>query len=163
MEKSDISLPLEDSTEEEVEESDDEMSKSKLEGFLLNLWKSLSPTTEESDIKSKWYAFIFKQYKKTYLHVGRAIQHFLVDENGKIEYLQIDCLKRHIVSGTVLQSTPEHLPHNIYLCATHNIINGLLKMIPLRNNRWNVIDYEKVKEMLSKIVSIDCKELYENI
>ena len=163
MEKKDISLPLEDSTEEEVEESDDEMSKSKLEGFLLNLWKSLSPTTEESDIKSKWYAFIFKQYKKTYLHVGRAIQHFLVDENGKIEYLQIDCLKRHIVSGTVLQSTPEHLPHNIYLCATHNIINGLLKMIPLRNNRWNVIDYEKVKEMLSKIVSIDCKELYENI
>ena len=95
--------------------------------------------------------------------MGRAIQRFLVDENGKIEYLQIDCLKHHIVSGTVLQSTPEHLPHNIYLCATHNIINGLLKMIPLRNNRWNVIDYEKVKEMLSKIVSIDCKELYENI
>ena len=95
--------------------------------------------------------------------MGRAIQRFLVDENGKIEYLQIDCLKRHIVSGTVLQSIPEHLPHNIYLCATHNIINGPLKMIPLRNNRWNVIDYEKVKEMLSKIVSIDCKELYENI
>ena len=36
-------------------------------------------------------------------------------------------------------------------------------MIPLRNSRWNVIDYEKVKEMFSKIVSIDCKELYENV
>ena len=163
MEKNDISLPVEDSTEEEVEESDDEMNESNLEEFLLNLWKSLSPPTEESDIKSKWYTFIFKQYKKKYLYVGKAIQRFLVDENGKIEYLQIDCLKRHIVSGTVLQSTPEHLPHNIYLCATHNIINGLLKMIPLRNNRWNVIDYEKVKEMFSKIVSIDRKKLYENI
>ena len=49
------------------------------------------------------------------------------------------------------------------LCPAHDIINGLLKMIPLRNIRWNVIDYEKVKEMFSKIVSIDCKELYENV
>ena len=36
-------------------------------------------------------------------------------------------------------------------------------MIPLRNNRWNVFDYEKVKEMFSKTVSIDRKKLYENI
>ena len=41
MEKNDISLPLEDSAEEEVEESDDEMNESNLEEFLLNLWKSL--------------------------------------------------------------------------------------------------------------------------
>ena len=52
MKKNDISLPLEDSTEE-VEESDDEMNESNLEEFLLNLWKSLSLLTEESDIKSK--------------------------------------------------------------------------------------------------------------
>ena len=95
--------------------------------------------------------------------MGSAIQRFLVDENGKIEYLQIDCLKRHIGSGTVLESIPEHLPRDIYLCPTHDFINGPLKMIPLRNNRWNVIDYEKVKEMFSKIVSIDRKKLYENI
>ena len=74
MEKNDISLPLEDSTEEEVEESDYEINESNLEKSLLNLWKSLSPPTEESDIKSKWYAFIFEQYKKKYLYVGRAIQ-----------------------------------------------------------------------------------------
>ena len=36
-------------------------------------------------------------------------------------------------------------------------------MIPLRNNRWNVIDYEKVKEMFSKIVSVDRKELYGSL
>ena len=36
-------------------------------------------------------------------------------------------------------------------------------MVPLHNNIWNVIDYEKVKEMFSKIVSIDCKELYGNL
>ena len=41
MEKNGISLLLEDSTEEEVEESDDEMNESNLEEFLLNLWKSL--------------------------------------------------------------------------------------------------------------------------
>ena len=64
MEKKDISLPLEDSTEEEVEESDDEMNESNLEEFLSNLWKSLIPSTKESDIKSKWYAIIFEQYKK---------------------------------------------------------------------------------------------------
>ena len=150
MEKKDISLPLEDSTEEEVEESDDEMNESNLEEFLSNLWKSLNPATEESDIKSKWYAFIFEQYKKKYLYVGRAIQRFLVDENGKIEYLQIDWLKRHIGSGTVLESIPEHLPHDIYLFPAHDIINGSLKMIPLRNSRWNVIDYGKKKKSFQK-------------
>ena len=96
------------------------------------------------------------------MYLGRAIQRFLVYENGKIEYLQNNCLKRHIGSGTVLESIPEHLPHNIYLCPAHDI-NGLLKMIPLCNNGWNVIDCEKVKEMFSKIVSIDRKELYENV
>ena len=81
MEKNDISLPVEDSTEEEVEESDDEMNESNLEEFLLNLWKSLSPPTEESYIKIKWYAFIFEQYKNKYLYVGKAIQRFVTDEN----------------------------------------------------------------------------------
>ena len=95
--------------------------------------------------------------------MGIAIQHFLLDENGKMEYLQIDCLKRQIGSSAVLESIPEQLPHDIYLCPAPDIINGLLKMIPLCNNRWNVIDYKKVKEMFSKIVSIDCKELYENV
>ena len=154
---------MEDSTEEKVEESDDEINESNLEESVLNLWKSLTPLTKESDIKSKWYAFIFEQYKKKYLYVGRAIQCFLVDENGKIEFLQINYLKCHIGSGTVLQFIPEHLPHNIYLCPAHDIINGPLKMIPLHNNRWNVIDYEKVKEIFSKIVSIDRKKLYENV
>ena len=36
-------------------------------------------------------------------------------------------------------------------------------MTPLRNNRWNAIDYGKVKEMFSKILSIDRKKLYENV
>ena len=81
MEKNDISLPVEDSTEEEVEESDDEMNESNLEEFLLNLWKSLSPPTEESYIKIKWYVFIFEQHKNKYLYVGKAIQRFVIDEN----------------------------------------------------------------------------------
>ena len=37
-------------------------------------------------------------------------------------------------------------------------------MIPIGNNRWNVTDYEKVKEMFSKkVFSIDRKELYGNL
>ena len=95
--------------------------------------------------------------------MGRAIQRFLVDENGKIGYLQIDCLKLHIGSGTVPESVPEHLPRDIYLCPVHNIMNGLLKMIPLRNNRWNVIDNEKVKKIFSKIFSVGHKEFYGNV
>ena len=46
--------------------------------------------------------------------MGRAIQRFLVDENGKMGYWQIDCLKLHIGSGTKLESVPEHLPRDIY-------------------------------------------------
>ena len=91
MERNDILLPMKESTEEEVKQSDDDKKENNSEDFLLNLLKSLSPLMEESDIKSKWYAFIFKQHKKKYLHLGRIIQSFLVDETGKIEYLQIDC------------------------------------------------------------------------
>ena len=91
MERNDILLPMKESTEEEVEQSDDDKKENNSEDFLLNLLKSLSPLMEESDIKSKWYAFIFKQHKKKYLHLGRIIQSILVDETGKIEYLQIDC------------------------------------------------------------------------
>ena len=97
------------------------------------------------------------------MYVGRAIQRFLVHENGKIGYLQIDCLKLHTGSGTVLESVPEHLPSDIYLCPVHNVIHGLLKMIPLRNNRWNVIDNEKVKKIFSKIFSVGHKEFYGNV
>ena len=160
MEKKDISLPLEDSKEEEVEESDDEMNESNLEEFLSNLWKSLNPATEESDIKNKWYAFIFEQYKKKYLYVGRAIQRFLEDKNGKIEYLQIDWLKRHIGSGTVLESIPERLPRDIYLFPAHDIINGPLKMIPLHKHSFPL---QKKKEMFSEIASIGPKELCEDV
>ena len=64
------------------------------------------------------------------------------------KYLQIDCLKHHIVSDTVLESILEHLPHSTHLCHAHDIMNGPLKRIPLRNNRWNVINYEKVKFLL---------------
>ena len=64
MEKNDISLPLQKLTDKEVEESDDEMNEINLEEFLSNLWKSLIPSTKKSDIKSKWYAIIFEQYKK---------------------------------------------------------------------------------------------------
>ena len=63
MVKNDISLPLEDSTEEQVEEGDDEINESNLEEFLLILWKFLSQPTEESDIKSR-YTVIFEQYKR---------------------------------------------------------------------------------------------------
>ena len=64
------------------------------------------------------------------------------------KYLQIDCLKHHIVSDTVLESILEHLPHSTHLCHAHDIMNGPLKRIPLHNNRWNVINYEKVKFLL---------------
>ena len=91
MERNDILLPMKESTEEEVEQSDDEKKGNNSEEFHLNLLKSLSPLMEKLDIKSKWYAFIFKQHKKKYLYLGRIIQSFLEDETGKIEYLQIDC------------------------------------------------------------------------
>ena len=91
MERNDILLPMKESTEEEVERSDDEKKGNNSEEFLLNLLKSLSPLMEKLNIKSKWYAFIFKQHKKKYLYLGRIIQSFLEDETGKIEYLQIDC------------------------------------------------------------------------
>ena len=86
-----------------------------------------------------------------------------MDENGKVAALQIDCLKRHVGSCTILDSIPEHLPRDIYIYPAHNIINGPLDIVPMRNNRWIVVDYERIKDFFEVVILIDSEKIYNEL
>ena len=154
-----LSSVMEETTEEEIESSEDEVEEN-LENYLLKIWKSLSPPTKEADIKGKWYAIIYEQGKKKYLYIGRVLQRFSIDENGVINFLQIDCLKQHLGSGNILESIPAYLPRDVYMCPVHDIIDRPLKVIPVKNHKWHVVAYEKIKKRYQEMIKIDGQLLY---
>ena len=88
---------------------------------------------------------IYEQGNKKYLYLGRAFQRSLIDEDGVIDFLQIDCLKRHVGSGNILQSVPVPLPPDVYMCPAHDIIDGPWKVIPVKNHKRDVVAYGKIK------------------
>ena len=60
-------------------------------------------------------------------------------------------------SGTILECVPEHLGHDISIFPLYNI-TGLLEVLPMKNYKWNVTDYEKVKEVFKECEQIDRQE-----
>ena len=61
-------------------------------------------------IIGKWYAVIFQSKRNKRLYIGKVLHHFLFDENGGVESLEIRCLKPKVGHGTILEVTPSHLP-----------------------------------------------------
>ena len=154
-----LSSVMEETTKEEIESSEDEVEEN-LENYLLKICKLLSPPTKEADIKSKWSAIIYEKGKKNYLYIGRALQRFLTDENGVIHFLQIDCLKQYVGSGNILESVTAYLQRDVYMCPAHDIIDGLLKLIPVKNHKWDVVAYEKLKKHYQEMMEIDHELLH---
>ena len=72
------------------------------------------------------------------------------DENGNPYAVEVESLKLKVGSGTMLESVPEHLGRNISIFPLHNIIAGPLEVLPMKNNKWNVTNYENVKEVFKE-------------
>ena len=48
--------------------------------------------------------------KSTKLYTGRLLRQILLEEDGKVESIEMCCLKPKVGNGTVLEDTPDHLP-----------------------------------------------------
>ena len=46
------------------------------------------------------------------------------------------------------------------MCPGHDIINGPLKVIPVKNYKWDVAAYEKIKKRYQEMMKIDRELLY---
>ena len=126
-----ILVPLDDSEDEAFPEPMDVLVNND-ETALKELWKSLSPPASEESIAQKWYGVIYDGKKKSHLYVGKATRRFLDDVDGPVEGIEFDCLKPHVGTGTILLSVPEHLQRDVDIFPLRNIIDGPLKVIPLK-------------------------------
>ena len=156
---------IEEETEEEIIESEEEVSSVEKsdEERLKDLWESLSPPISESEVTQKWYGVVYEQQKKNYLYVGKALRRFLVDADGPVTSIQIECLKQHVGTEPILEWIPPHLPRDIYECPIYNIIEGPLVVAPLKGDKWHVPDYTNLKEILKKTVKLDRKKIAESL
>ena len=69
-------------------------------------------------------------------------------------------------SGTVLESVPAHLGRDIFIFPLYNIIAGPLQVLPMKEmecHKWNVTNYEKVKEVFKECEKIDRQDILNRI
>ena len=94
---------------------------------LKNRWES---------IKGKWYGVNYKgsKGKKPMLYVEKLLNRFLVDKDGPVESLLMECLQPKVGSGNDLK----HLP-DIDNFPVKNIICGPLEVIPKEQDSENIL------------------------
>lgn len=130
---------------------------------MVSTWKKLSPPVIEKDIIGKWFAGIYETKKVNYLCIGRLLKRFLDDENGDVNSVEMRCLKPKIAgSGTVMEDTPDHLP-DIGIFKIYNIIDGPLKVTPLRGKKWDIPNYEKINHFFQEASTLDRVSLKNSV
>ena len=126
---------------------------------LVSFWKSLNPPKKEEELVQKWYGCIYRSKKKDHLYVGKAVRHFLSDNNGVVTGLEVECLKPHVGTDNILESVPDHLGHDVDIFEVHNIIDGPLDVIHLKSGKWEIPSYQNLKERFARCIKIDRKTL----
>ena len=84
------------------------------------------------------------------LYIGRLLRRFLLEEDGKVESIEMRCLNPKVGSGTVLEDTPDHLP-NIGVFKIYNIIAGPLKV--------DIHNYEAVHDLFRDVSDLNRLEI----
>ena len=119
-------------------------SSHECKSFLRNLWDGLTPPIPEEDLIGGWYAGMFFQpgKKKGTLCVGRITKRFLLDSNGPVEKLEMDCLKPAFgPSSTNLEEFPAHIGKDYGLFKSFNMIAGPLQLSYKEGGKWSFPKY----------------------
>ena len=128
----------------------------------MELWKSISPPNPESDVIQKWHGVIYQEGKKSKLYVGKALNRFLEDENGKVSEILIDCLIPPVGTSNIHESVPENRDRDVAPFKLHDII-GQIDVEPLPKRKWRVPLYDDLKKSYAKVVDIDRSLLASSI
>ena len=77
--------------------------------------------------------------------------------------LEVQSLTLKVRSDTILESVPEHLGCDMSIFPLYDIIAGPFEVLPMKNDKWNVTNYEKVKERFKECEKIDRKDIFNRI
>jgi len=127
---------------------------------MKKVWAYLSLPNKEGNLIGKWFAVCYKGKRNETLYISKVIACFLQDENGPVDKLIMRSLKPKFGSGTILEDTPAHLPHDECQFDLYDVIAGPLKVDPLKgSSKFDVPSYEKVKKIFSLVKKHGQKEI----
>ena len=124
----------------------------------------MSSPFPESDLKTACYAAIFNapKRKRGILYVGRVTKRFLLEENGSVDCLELDCLKpASRPSFTRLEKAQEHFGKDVSTFKAYNVIAGLLKTVYVEVKKWKFDGYLDFFRYLKTVEREDRKSIFE--
>ena len=105
--------------------------------YLRVIWEHFNPKhVEEEEMTGKYFAAIYYNIKaRGMLFMAKVNRIFLVDSNGRVHSIEVECLKPAVGNTIILLEIPEHLPRDIGLFHIHDVISGPLEMVRLKNGK----------------------------
>ena len=146
------------SSASEDDTSDEEIMTDEMNhhGQLLQFWKSVSPPVNESSIKGKWFAAIYEDRNRKSLYIGRAVRRFLMEDDGDVTHLELDCLKPRVGNVDILDGYPPDHDGDKYLYPLEDVLGGPLDVIPVpRKRSWRVVNLDKIESFFEKVKNED--------
>ena len=141
-----------DTDEESSEETELESALNRDIKELRNTWNSLSPPNPE--LKEKWFAVEYRGKRRGQLLIAKLLHRFLVDKDGNVDRIVMNCLKPKVGSGNVLDEAPKHLP-DIWDFELKDVIKGPIEVQPKGSTQFIVPDYENIVCYYRRISAIN--------
>lgn len=96
---------------------------------LKSCWQSLDPPVPENEVIGRWYALVYGRKGQESVFVGKVIRRFLTDETsggGRVDEIEVDCLKSCVGTKTVMNDYPAGATRDIFTCPITDVIAGPL-------------------------------------
>ena len=148
--------------------SNDPFPKSlvKVECFLRECWKAMSPPVPESDLLEMLCVTIYFSIttKKGTLYIGKVTRWFLTERDRFLHSVELDCLKpAYGPSSTIFEEPPEHLGKDIGYFKAYNIIACRLPTSYHLKHKWKYCNYPDLYSFFKMMDKVDHMEIYSTV
>ena len=99
--------------------------------YLKFVWSEFNPPVQEKDVQDCSFGLIFfsdEKRNKGWPFVGKVLRRFSSDEDSRIQYLEMECLKYTLGAPTVLEKNPSHFDREIDIIPAWDVVAGPLKV-----------------------------------
>lgn len=120
-------------------------------GQLFEFWTSVSPPVDESSIQGKWFAAVYEDKNRKFLYIGRMIKRFLMDEEGQVSHLELDCLKPRVGNVDILDGYPPNQGDK-YVYPLEDVLGGPLDVVPVpRKRSWRIPNLGNIESFFERV------------